>query len=115
MTTVPASPAASQQAAVDAALLVLKSMGLSPEDLTAAPRQRPTVPTFAGYVPVVSAAVTAGTRRAYGSTGTGLPSSGAPGGWTSRRRRRSSGSSRTPGRTWCPAATPAAGAAPPRT
>jgi hypothetical protein len=47
MTTVPGSPPASQQAAVDAALLVLKSMGLSLEDLTAAPGQRPAVPTFA--------------------------------------------------------------------
>jgi integrase len=67
VTTTPASPAASQQAAVDAALLILERMGLSPDDLTAAPRQRPTVPTFADYVPVVSAAVTGGTRRAYGS------------------------------------------------
>jgi hypothetical protein len=33
MTTVPTSPAASQQAAVDASLLVLKSMGLSPGGL----------------------------------------------------------------------------------
>jgi integrase/recombinase XerC len=32
-----------------------------------APKDRPPVPTFAEYVPVVSAAVTAGTRRAYGS------------------------------------------------
>lgn len=32
-----------------------------------APRDRPPVPTFAEYIPVVSAAVTAGTRRAYGS------------------------------------------------
>ena len=31
------------------------------------PRDRAVVPTFAEYVPVVSAAVTAGTRRAYGS------------------------------------------------
>ena len=46
MTAIPASPAVSQQAAVDAALLVLKSMGLSLEDLTAAsPGQRPPVPT----------------------------------------------------------------------
>ena len=67
MTTTPTSPAASQQAAVDAALLVLKSMGLSLDDLTAAPRSRPPVPTFAEYVPVVSATVTAGTLRAYGS------------------------------------------------
>jgi hypothetical protein len=31
MNTAPAAPAASQQAALDAALLVLKSMGLSPD------------------------------------------------------------------------------------
>ena len=42
-------------------------MGLSPDDLVTAPQDRPPVPTFAEYVPVVSAAVTAGTRRAYGS------------------------------------------------
>ncbi len=65
MTTTPASPAASQQAAVDAALLVLKSMGLSLEDLTAAPTSRKPAPTFAEYVPVVSATVTPGTLRAY--------------------------------------------------
>jgi site-specific recombinase XerD len=56
-----------QQAAVEAALLVLERMGLSPADLTAVARRRPAVPTFADYVPVVSAAVSAGTRRAYGS------------------------------------------------
>jgi integrase/recombinase XerC len=61
------SPAGSQQAAVDAALVVLKSMGLSPADLAAAPRDRAAVPTFAGYVPVVSATVIDGTRKAYGS------------------------------------------------
>src|SRR5690242_11350628 len=42
-------------------------MGLSPADLTAAPQVSKPVPTFAEYVPVVSAAVSAGTRRAYGS------------------------------------------------
>jgi integrase/recombinase XerC len=62
--TNPNSPAGSQQAAVDAALVVLKSMGLSPADLTAAPRDRAAVPTFADYVPVVSATVTDGTRKA---------------------------------------------------
>ncbi len=46
---------------------MLDRMGLSPADLAAAPQERPAVPTFAEYVPVVSAAVTAGTRRAYGS------------------------------------------------
>ena len=60
-------PAAAQQAAVAAALVVLERMGLSPADLVAAPANRPAVPTFAEYVPVVSAAVSAGTRRAYGS------------------------------------------------
>src|SRR5690242_7914676 len=66
VTTVTAAGSA-QQAAIEAALLVLEKMGLSPADLTAAPRDRPVLPTFAEYVPVVSAAVTAGTRRAYGS------------------------------------------------
>jgi hypothetical protein len=60
-------PAASQQAIVDAALLMLQQMGLSPDDLVTAPKDRPPVPTFAEYVPVVSAAVTGGTRRAHGS------------------------------------------------
>jgi integrase/recombinase XerC len=64
MTTDPVTPAATHQATIDAALLVLKSMNLSLDDLTAAPGQRPTVPTFAEYVPVVSAQVTAGTLRA---------------------------------------------------
>ena len=63
----PAAPAASQQAVVEAALVLLERMGLSPADLTAVPRAAPPVPTFAEYVPVVSAAVSAGTRRAYGS------------------------------------------------
>jgi len=67
MTASPTSPAASQQAAVDAALLILERMGLSPDDLTATQRNQAPVPTFAEYVPVVSAAVTDGTRKAYGS------------------------------------------------
>jgi integrase/recombinase XerC len=52
---------------VEAALLVLQRMGLSPADLLAEPSARPAVPTFAEYVPVVAGAVTAGTLRAYGS------------------------------------------------
>jgi integrase/recombinase XerC len=63
----PAPAATSQHAAVEAALVLLERMGLSPADLVAAPRNQQRVPTFAEYVPVVSAAVTAGTRRAYGS------------------------------------------------
>jgi integrase/recombinase XerC len=57
----------SQQAVIDAALLLLRQMGLSPADLTAAPQGLPPVPTFAEYVPVVAATVSAGTRRAYGT------------------------------------------------
>ena len=59
--------AVSQQAVVQAALVLLERMGLSPADLTGVPQNRKPVPTFAEYVPVVSAAVSAGTRRAYGS------------------------------------------------
>src|SRR5690348_6793334 len=61
------NPDTSQQAVVEAALVLLERMGLSPADLTAVPQARKPVPTFAEYVPVVSAAVSAGTRRAYGS------------------------------------------------
>jgi site-specific recombinase XerD len=67
-TAVPAAQAGnSQQAVIDAALLLLKQMGLSPADLATAPQDRPLVPTFAEYVPVVAATVSAGTRRAYGT------------------------------------------------
>ncbi len=115
MTATPTSPAASQQAAVDAALLILERMGLSPDDLTAAPRQRPPVPTFAEYVPVVSAAVTDGTRKAYGSYWNRVVEQ-----WGARRLDEPTPSEirqlvATSGRTRCPAATAAAGAAPPRT
>jgi integrase/recombinase XerC len=67
MTITPSSPAASQQAAVDAALLVLKSMGLSLDDLTAVPSDRKPTPTFAEYVPVMRGLVTPGTLKTYGS------------------------------------------------
>jgi len=61
------SGAASQQALINAALVLLQGMGLTPEDLAAISPDRPAVPTFAEYVPVVSAAVGDGTRRAYGT------------------------------------------------
>ena len=60
-------PEASRQAVVEAALVLLERMGLTPADLAAVPQNRLEMPTFAEYVPVVSAAVSAGTRRAYGS------------------------------------------------
>lgn len=62
MTTTP-----DRVAALDAAKLVLAGMGLSPQDLLAEPDTRGPAPTFAEYIPIVSAAVTSGTRRVYGS------------------------------------------------
>jgi hypothetical protein len=81
-------PAASQQAIVDAALLMLRQLGLSPDDLVTVPEGRPPVPTFAEYVPVVFAAVTDGTRQTACS-GTASPASGASGGWMRSPRPRS--------------------------
>ena len=43
------------QAVIDAALLLLERMGLSPADLLAIPAARLLAPTFAEYIPVVSA------------------------------------------------------------
>ena len=62
-----ARSAAPGQAVVDAAMLVLERMGLTPADLLAAPAARPPAPTFAEYIPVVAALVSDGCRRAYGS------------------------------------------------
>jgi hypothetical protein len=55
------------QAVVDAAMLLLERMGLTPADLLTTPAARPAAPTFAEYIPVVSALVSDGCRRAYGS------------------------------------------------
>jgi integrase len=63
----PAQASASQRAVIDAALVLLDRMGLSPADLAARPQDRPPVPTFAEYIPAVAATVSAGTRRAYGT------------------------------------------------
>src|ERR1700730_4663711 len=63
-----ARSAAPGQAVVDAALLVLERMGLTPAALLAPPAARSAAaPTFAEYIPVVSALVSDGCRRAYGS------------------------------------------------
>jgi integrase/recombinase XerC len=61
------NPDASRQTVVAAALVLLERMGLTPADLAAISQARPQMPTFAEYVPAISAAVSAGTRRAYGS------------------------------------------------
>jgi hypothetical protein len=53
-----------------AARLLLARLGIAPADLLPAAAARPPAPpapTFAEYMPVVSAAVGAGTRRVYGS------------------------------------------------
>ncbi|MET8197961.1 hypothetical protein [Micromonospora taraxaci] len=55
------------RAELDAARLLLARMGISPADLVEAVSDRAPAPTFAEYVPVVAAAVSDGTRRAYGS------------------------------------------------
>jgi integrase len=67
MTTQTPGASAATSAELDAARLLLARMGLSAQDLLAAPVARPPVPTFAAYIPIVSAAVTDGTRRVYGS------------------------------------------------
>lgn len=52
---------------LEAARLVLARMGVAPEDLVGSAADSCVVPTFAEYVPVVQQAVSAGTRRVYGS------------------------------------------------
>jgi len=74
----PAAPATEPaRLEIAAALLVLERMGLSPADLLSVPRDQPTAPTFAEYVPVVAAAVTPGTRRPTDHTGTASSTIGA--------------------------------------
>ncbi|MEV8509787.1 site-specific integrase [Actinoplanes sp. NPDC051475] len=52
---------------VAAARILLDQMGIRPEDLLKQAVVGKPVPTFAEYVPVVTAAVAAGSRRTYGS------------------------------------------------
>ena len=52
---------------VAAARVLLQRMGVDPADLMAQPQQRRPVPTFADYIPIVEAAVSAGTARTYRS------------------------------------------------
>jgi integrase len=53
------------QAELDAALLLLARMGITPHDLLRTSPPRAAAPTFAEYVPMVSAAVTQASRKAY--------------------------------------------------
>ncbi|MFI7510495.1 tyrosine-type recombinase/integrase [Micromonospora aurantiaca] len=50
-----------------AARLLLDRLGVTPEQLLSAPRSARSMPTFAEYIELVSVAVTAGTRRVYGT------------------------------------------------
>src|SRR3984957_4269620 len=50
---------------IAAARLLLKKMGVDPADLLQDPGAAPEIPTFADYIPRVSRAVSAGTRRLY--------------------------------------------------
>jgi integrase/recombinase XerC len=52
---------------IEAARLLLSRLGISATDLLATTAPQSAVPTFAEYVPIVEAAVTAGTRRVYSS------------------------------------------------
>jgi integrase/recombinase XerC len=54
-------------AEIDAARLLLARMGISAADLLTVTEERAPAPTFAEYVPKVSAAVSPGSRRVYGS------------------------------------------------
>ena len=55
------------QADLDVAMLLLSRLGISPGDLQQAAPGRPPAPMFAEYIPVVSEAVSTGTRRVYSS------------------------------------------------
>jgi integrase len=56
------------QSDLDAALLLLSKLGVTPADLLkGAAAARPAVPTFAEFIPRVAEATTKGTRKAYGS------------------------------------------------
>jgi hypothetical protein len=65
MSIQPTSPPG--QVELEAARLLLARLGVSPADLLREVPDRPPAPTFAEYIPVVSAAVGDGTRRLYGS------------------------------------------------
>lgn len=60
-------PSAASATEIEAARVVLASMGLSASDLLDTPSLHREVPTFAEYIPIVAAAVGTGTRRVYSS------------------------------------------------
>ncbi|MCO1575217.1 site-specific integrase [Crossiella sp. SN42] len=62
-----ATTAVTDAAKLDAARVLLTSLGISVTDLANAPENRPPVPTFAEYIPKITDAVGEGTRRNYGT------------------------------------------------
>jgi integrase/recombinase XerC len=54
-------------AGLEAARLPLERMGIKPSDLLEGGPARPAAPTFAEYVPIVRASISAGTLRCYGT------------------------------------------------
>jgi integrase/recombinase XerC len=100
---------------IAAALLLLKKMGVDPADLLQDPAAAPEVPTFADYLPRVSRAVSAGTRRIYTTYWNRVIDA-----WGSRLITEPSPLeisqfARTSRRTSCTAGTPAAGSPQPST
>ena len=65
--TLAATDSTPTAADLDVARALLARLGISPADLLISGADRTPAPTFAEYVPVVDAAVGAGTRRVYGS------------------------------------------------
>ncbi|MFI5589993.1 hypothetical protein ACIA5G_33435 [Amycolatopsis sp. NPDC051758] len=63
----PEVPMTRSQMELDAARLLLSKMGIAPADLLTEPVERPQVPTFADYIPVVARAVSAAKARSYSS------------------------------------------------
>src|SRR5512138_1240737 len=62
-----AAPSRPSQADLDAAVLLLSRLGISPDDLQHAGSVRPPAPTFDAYIDIVAAAVGPGSLRIYGS------------------------------------------------
>jgi len=52
---------------LNTARLLLERLGVTPDDLLGQPADRPSVPTFAEYIPTVSTLVSDSTRRVYGT------------------------------------------------
>lgn len=77
-----AASVSGRDAELDAARLLLSRLGVSPEELLQSPAERPEVPTFREYLPVVRAAVGAGHCGRTAVIGTASKTSEVSGEWT---------------------------------